>query len=234
MSDKLPPDKQPLWWIETSMTPADMSATGVDDAKATPQGAAAAPGAALSESLMPIPPEKLDEMIKALQSSLDARGEDLQHENLEVGDHSDDEDDALTAARKHHSAAHPTKKRLMTIADLPPSDDFFFQASPTPPPDDVILQTGRRLRDGARMHAISAPFLGLHRPLYISDCLLPVACFAAVLVVTVVSAVGQYRTMQNKLRAQEAHHAAAQQRKYDIMEAMCHKLLQLQPTSSYA
>lgn len=229
------PDNLPPWWQDSGMAPADMSQPDEAAAKAPPAAspAAAAPGAALNEgALMPIPPEKLDEMIKALQESLSSTRHVMQHENMEGGDGSEDDDDALTAARKQYNTGHTkqTKKRFMTIADLPQSNDFFLPLSPGPPPDDAIMQTGRRLRDGAHMHAISAPSLGVHRPLYIADCLMPVVCFAIILFIAVVAAVGQFRSMQLKLRTQEAHHAAAQQRKYVMMEAMCHRLLHINPS----
>lgn len=76
------------------------------------------------------------------------------------------------------------KKRFMTIKDLKPTPIFDLLeggggSSAAPPPPDAVLETGRRLKDGAAFPAVRAPLLfGVKTPIYVHDLLLPLALWA--------------------------------------------------------
>ena len=71
----------------------------------------------------------------------------------------------------------------MTIKDLKPTPLFdLFGASPQqgPLPPDAVVDTGRRLKDGASFPAIRSPVLfGIDTPIYVHDLLLPIAIILA-------------------------------------------------------
>ena len=134
--------------------------------------------------------QSLESAIARLENDLQRRGA-FKPENL-AGD--DDEDD-----NGHR------KKRFMTISDLPPSPLFFgdYGAEPLSPRPDAVVDTGRRLKDGASFSAIRAPILGISKPLYIHDLVGPLALVAGLIVFVLVSMIAQQRRTSQQLKAAE-------------------------------
>lgn len=172
-------EEVPKWW-QMSADPSDE-----EDAIARYFAPPGAPGGddAEEDDILGMPMAALGDGNVGHLSSIDAEIARLEAELRENGllskkpDHmeGDDEDPSK-------------KKKFMTIRDLKPTPLFDLFGAPPPQEGvspDAVVDTGRRLKDGAPFPAIRAPLIfGVDTPIYLHDLLLPVALlFGAVCLV---------------------------------------------------
>lgn len=148
--------------------------------------------------------QNIDAAIARIEAELKAKG--LNPECLEAGQDDDDE---------------KKRKKLMTLADLPPEPLFLFgEQAPSSPRPDAVVDTGRRLKDGAPFISLRAPALGLTQPLYIHDVITPCIFVAGVLVLVFLYVTTQQRRMARKLQAAEARIAEERGHARVLLEAV--------------
>jgi hypothetical protein len=228
-------DGFPSWWLE-SVHPADTT-VGTDDARIEGNYDPGPPMPPTNQhSLRDL--SDVDDMIEALENALSGRMHNKgMVEYLAAADESEeDDDDTLSAARRANTSKKARvrkKNRFMTLNDLP-RDDFFFGHPPrgsTAAPPDALIQTGRRLRDGASVKSLRAPGLGMTQPVYLQDCVWPVTILVACLLVSYFSLFAMLASQRTRMTRMQREHErekqAMQTQHHDEKEVQMARILDM-------